>query len=117
MVESRSIRTIYKSEEFNIFFNGLPDKVKTKFDYTMQMVQTEKIISTKFIKKLIDTEFYEMRVSVGPNEYRTILFAIDKANIIECTKIILLDGFLKKSTKDYKKHIAKANEILKEMTL
>jgi len=78
MVQNKSIRTIYKSEEFNAFFNDLPPKVKTKFDYTMQMVQTEKVISIKFVKRLIDTELYEMRVSVGFNEYRTILFAIDK---------------------------------------
>lgn len=117
MAQTKCIRTIYKSEEFNSFFNDLPPKVKTKFDYTMQMVQTERVISTKFIKKLIETDFYEMRVSIGPNEYRTILFAIDKANIIECTKIILLNGFLKKSTKDYKKQIENANKILKEITL
>ncbi len=36
-----------------------------------------------------------MRVSVGSNEYRTVLFAIDNSNVILSTKIILLNGFLK----------------------
>ncbi len=45
-------------------------------------------------------------------EYRTILFAIDKANVIEATKIILLNGFLKKSNKDYRKQIEIAQSII-----
>lgn len=56
-----------------------------------------------------------MRVSVGNNEYRTILFAVDKPNIIESTKIVLLNGFLKKSTKEYRKQIELAQYILKEL--
>ena len=65
---------------------------------------------------LIDTEFYELRISVG-NEYRIILFTIDHENLIEATQILLLNGFMKKSTKDYKKEIEKARTILKELTL
>lgn len=53
-----------------------------------------------------------MRVSVGTNEYRTVLFAIDHDNIILSTKILVLNAFLKKSTKDYKKQIEIAEKIL-----
>lgn len=56
-----------------------------------------------------------MRVSVGNNEYRTILFAVDKSNIIESTKIVLLNGFLKKSTKEYRKQVELAQSILKKL--
>ena len=56
-----------------------------------------------------------MRVSVGSNEYRTILFAVDHDNIIESTRIILLNGFLKKSSKDYKKQIEIARTILNRL--
>ena len=56
-------------------------------------------------------------MSVGSNEYRTVLFAIDNSNVILSTKIILLNGFLKKSTKDYNKQIAKAECILKDLLL
>ena len=69
----------------------------------------------KFVKHLENTDLYEMRVSVGNNEYRTILFAVDKSNIIESTKIVLLNGFLKKSTKEYRKQIELAQSILKEL--
>lgn len=58
-----------------------------------------------------------MRVSIGTNEYRSVLFAIDHDNIIESTRIILLNGFLKKSTKDYKREIDKAENILNKLEL
>lgn len=53
-----------------------------------------------------------MRVSIGSNEYRTILFATDNPNFIEATQIILLNGFLKKSEKDYKKQKDIAQKII-----
>ncbi len=58
--------------------------------------------------------FYELRVSVG-NEYRVILLTIDHDNLIEATQLILLNGFMKKSTKDYKKQIERANNILNDL--
>jgi hypothetical protein len=64
------------------------------------------------VKKLENTEFYELRISTGHNEYRTIIFATDHENIMEAKSIILLNGFLKKGTKDYKKEIKKAINIL-----
>ena len=58
-----------------------------------------------------------MRVSVNTNEYRTILFAVDNDNIIFSKKVLLLNGFLKKSTKDYCKQIKIAERILKDFEL
>ena len=43
-----------------------------------------------------------MRVSVGNNEYRTVLFAVDNENIILSTRIYVLNAFKKKSKQDYK---------------
>lgn len=68
-----------------------------------------KVVSTKFVKRLEGTYFYEMRISVN-NEYRVILFTIDKENFIEAEQILLLNGFVKKSTKDYKKQISIADK-------
>ncbi len=59
---------------------------------------------------------YEMRVSLGSNEYRSMLFAVDNDNLIEATSIILLNAFLKKSTKDYNKQIKIAERILKGLS-
>ena len=49
------------------------------------------------------------------NEYRVILFTIDHENFIEAEQVLLLNGFLKKSTKDYKKEIQKAQHILSNL--
>lgn len=69
------------------------------------------------MKHLEGTDLYEMRVSVGHNEYRTILFAIDNQNVILSTRIILLNGFLKKATKDYQRQIEKAERILNSLSI
>ncbi len=113
--ESKGIRIVYKTPQFEAFYNSLPTKVQTKFKYVIDVVTTIYDVSTKFVKHLQDSDLYEMRVSVGSNEYRTILFAIDKANIIEATQIILLNGFLKKSNKDYRKQIDIALSILNDL--
>lgn len=84
------IRTVFKTPEFEAFYNSLPDKTKVKFDYVMNVIATIYNVPTKFIKHLENTDLYEMRVSVGTNEYRTVLFAIDHTNIIEAKNIILL---------------------------
>lgn len=113
--KTTDIRTIYKTEEFEEFYNKLDSKVKAKFEYTFGLIQTVYALPVKYVKHLEKTELYEMRVSVGSNEYRTVLFAIDNSNIILSTRIVLLNGFLKKSTKDYEKQTAKAKQILKEL--
>ena len=97
---------------FRIRRQGTPED-----GWTINIVITERVIPTKYVKHLTGTNLYEMRVSVGTNEYRTVLFSIDHDNIIEATKIILLNGFLKKSTKDYDKEVAKAQRILKRLEL
>ncbi|MDR0333070.1 MAG: type II toxin-antitoxin system RelE/ParE family toxin [Dysgonamonadaceae bacterium] len=61
-----------------------------------------------------ETEFYEVRVSIGTNEYRTLLVAIDNINFIEATKVVLLNSFQKKDTKQYRKEIEKARTIIIE---
>ena len=111
----KEMRIVYKTPQFEAFYASLPAKVQTKFKYVIDVITTIYDVSTKFVKHLENTDLYEMRVSVGNNEYRTILFAVDKSNIIESTKIVLLNGFLKKSTKEYRKQIELAQSILKEL--
>ena len=106
----------FMSRIVSTFFSS-SQNVKKKFDYVFNVVQTVYNIPQKFIKKLENTDFYEMRVSIGKNEYRSVLFAIDHDNVIESTRIILLNGFLKKSTKDYKREIDKAENILNKLEL
>ena len=96
------MREIFKTHEFETFLSELDDRTRTKFDYAIEIVMTIKVIPTKFVKKLTGSKFYELRVSVGLNEYRTITFSIDAQNIIEATRIILINGFLKNLKKTIK---------------
>ena len=115
--KGNDIRELYFSDEFVEFYSMLQDKVKVKFEHTMDIIRTEYVLSTKFVKHLENKNLYEMRVSVNTNEYRTILFAVDNDNIILSKKVLLLNGFLKKSTKDYSKQIKIAERILKDFEL
>lgn len=110
------MRTMIRSTAFDEFYYSLPANVQNKVKYAMNVVAEIKVVNTKLVKKLIDTDFYELRVSVG-NEYRVILFTIDHENFIEAEQILLLNGFMKKSTKDYKKEIEKAEQILNSLQL
>lgn len=117
MQQHSNIRIIFRTPEFDEFYSSLNQRVQDKFEYVFQVVQCVYNLPTKFVKHIEKTNLYEMRVSVGSNEYRTILFAIDHNNVIESTRIILLNGFLKKSSKDYKKQIDIALSILKRLKL
>ena len=82
------IRKIYWTPEFAKSYDSLANRVKLKFDYVFEIVKTERIVSTKFVKHLANTDLYEMRVSVGGNEYRTIMFTMDNRNVVLATKIM-----------------------------
>ena len=111
-----NLRELIFTEEFFSFYQQLDTKVQTKFDYTIEVVRNVNILTTNFVKHLEGTELYEMRVSVGSNAYRTIMFTMDHDNINLARRIILLNAFLKKSTKDYKKQVKIATDILKRLS-
>jgi len=106
-------RILYKTPAFEEFYGALNKRTKKKVDYVFDHIRSERDVSTKFIKHLVTTDFYEMRISTD-NEYRVILFAIDNDNFINANEIVVLNGFLKKSTADYDKQIAKAVKIMED---
>lgn len=108
------MRTLLRSTAFDEFYNSLPVKVQNKVKYALNIIAELKVVNTKLVKKLVETDFYELRISVG-NEYRVILFTIDQENFIEAEQILLLNGFMKKSTKDYKKELQMAQQILNSL--
>ena len=107
-------RDIRMTETFVEFLKSLEPKVRKKYLYVIQVLKTESVVSEKFIKHLENTNLYEMRVSLSSNEYRTIVFSIDAVNIISATKVLLLNSFLKKDTKQYRGEINKAVKLLEE---
>jgi phage-related protein len=113
--ENKIIRDVFKSDEFDLYFQTLDDRIRNKYDYTIQLMQTQKVISEKFVKKIQNTPFYEMRVSIGTNEYRTMLIATDNPNFTEAKRVVLLNSFLKKSDNQYKREIKKAISIFNNL--
>jgi phage-related protein len=108
------IRHVLKTDEYELYFKSLDSRIQDKYDYTIQLMQTQKVVSEKFIKKIQNTEFYEVRVSIGTNEYRTMLIATDNANFMEAKWVVLLNSFLKKDNKQYKREIEKARIIIEK---
>lgn len=107
-------RELVLSPEYLEFERLSNPRTREKLRYAIDILETLQTIPTKFVKKLVNTDFYELRISVD-NEVRIILFAVDNDNINLASSIILLNGFIKKSTKDYEKEIAKAINILRRL--
>jgi len=105
------VRTIYRSEEFDEYYFSQTERVRLKIDYALSVIQQIRVVNSKLVKKIENTDFYEMRISVD-NEHRVFMFSIDNESFIEADKILMLNGFIKKSTKDYKTQSAIAQAIL-----
>ena len=70
------------SEEFNDFYDSLDSRIQDKFDYGLRLIKTQYVVNKKFVKHLENTDFYELRISISSDEYRTVLFAIDNDSFI-----------------------------------
>lgn len=112
-MEEFLIRNIIFSDEFEEYYACLNEQIKKKYDYALQIVKSQYVVSSKIVKSLENTDFYELRISISSNEYRTILLAIDHDNFMQSKNILLLNSFLKKDTKQYKAEIKKAENIVK----
>ena len=106
------VRETFHSAEYDEYYATLDARIKAKYDYVETIIKTQYVVNKKFVKKLEGTEFYETRISVGTNEYRTIIFAVDTASFIESKRVLFLNSFLKKGTKQYQGEIETARQIL-----
>ena len=113
---NEDIRETFHSEEYDQYYKSLDEKIKVKYDYVESIIKTQYVVNKKFVKNLEGTEFYEARVSVGTNEYRTIVFAIDSQSFMESKRVLFLNSFLKKDTKQYKSEIEIARQIMNKYT-
>lgn len=107
------MREIVITEECLEFIDSHGHRVGDKFFQLIEIMGEVKVVHTNFVKKLINSKFYELRIKAG-NEYRVVIFAIDHLNFNECKQAVCLNGFLKKSNKDYVKAVKKAEIILEE---
>ena len=79
-------------------------KVGKKFQYLIQILIDQQVGHSEFVKKLVGTPFYELRIKLN-QEFRIIPFTCNHENFAESKSVLLLNGFVKKSTKDYLKTI------------
>ena len=111
-----TLREIIFSDEFSEFYENLDEEIKKKYDYALNIVRTQYVLNKKFVKSIETTIFYELRISIGHDEYRTVIFAIDHDNVIQSRRILLLNSFLKKDSKRYKAEVKVAEKILMSYT-
>ena len=107
-------RELIYSQEYLEFVQNSSKRTQEKLLYATSILESITPVPVKFVKKLTNTDFYELRILVD-NEVRVILFAVDNDNINLATSVIFLNGFIKKSTKDYEKEIIKAINILRNV--
>ena len=75
------MRTLYRTPEFDEFYEALDERVKTKFKYTFEVVQTVYALPVKYVKHLEGTDLYEMRVSVGYIKRLRVMIKLDESKL------------------------------------
>lgn len=104
------MRKVLVSEECDTFMLNSSKRVQDKFDYLLTVISQEQIVSKNFVDKLVGTDYYELRIK-AENQVRVVVFSIDNLNFNLSKRVILLNAFIKKSTKDYKPAIAIADKL------
>lgn len=107
-------RNVILSPDYVEFVEQSAPRTRDKLRYAVALLETIVPLPAKFVKKLTNTDFYELRITVD-NEVWVILFAVDNDNINLASTIVVLNGFVKKSTKDYDREIARAVNILRKL--
>ena len=91
------------------FFGKLNDRVKTKFDWNLELIATTERIPKKYFEHLTETKgLFEIRVEVGGDIFRAFSF-FDEGQLI-----VVANGFQKKTQKTPKNEIELAEKIKKE---
>lgn len=106
---------IFYENHFADFFVTLNDKAKEKLLYSLDMIQSQDVVLSKFMKYITNSDgIYEVRASSGNNQYRVLCF-FEEGDLISGGKVVVLgNGFVKKSkTKELRKAL-KIAEAIKE---
>ena len=108
MEEKVRFAKLYKNY-FLDFYLKLDKKTRAKVDWTIKVIEHEKMVPIEYFQKLKGTDgIWEIRVKLGSNIYRVLCF-FDEDQII-----VLENGFQKKTQKTPKNQIRKAEKIKKE---
>ena len=103
---------IFYKSYFRDFYNELDKRAQEKISHALSILRTQAFVPQKFVKHISGSDgIYELRTSVGSNEYR-ILFFFKSGSLIEGGKIVILgNAFLKKSDGDYRRAVELAEKI------
>lgn len=111
------MREIFISEECEDYIlNDSSIRTQRKFKFLLQVLEENKVIHSGFVEKLKNTKYYELKIK-AENQIRIIIFTIDSDNFNTANQIILLNGFLKRSNKDYEKALLIADSLLAKYDL
>jgi len=107
MIFKRQI--IFFKRYFMDFYEGQPDNVQKKIEWTLGLIRVTLYVPEKYFKHMEGTKgLYEIRVEAGSKNYRIFSF-FDQGNIV-----VVGNAFLKKTQKTPKKEIDKALRIMEE---
>ena len=107
MEKIREIK-LFKSY-FKDFYIAQTDSVRTKINYVLRLIETQRVIPVKFFRIIENSDgIYEIRVDSGGNIFR-IFCCLDGGALV-----ILFHGFHKKTQKTPKNQIKRAEAIKKE---
>ena len=59
-MEETLIRHIIYSDEFEEYYASMNEQLKKKYDYALQIVKSQYVVSSKIVKSLENTDFYEL---------------------------------------------------------
>ena len=90
------------------FLDGLDAKQARKVAWVMQLVRELPNPSTKFFKKLVGTDLWEIRAEFGGNEFRLLCFFDGE------TVIVITGGFAKKTDRTPRQEIETALRRMKD---
>lgn len=91
------------------FLDKLDGKQTQKVTWTLQLVEEQKIVPSKYFKKMVNTDdLWEVRVASGSNIFRLLAF------FDESTLVIIAHAFQKKTQKIPKQAIEIAEERKKD---
>lgn len=104
------------SERFSItkitvsgFFNSLSTDVKQKFNWTLQLIASLRMVPEKYFKHITGSKgLYEVRVEYGSDIFR-VFCCFDEGRLI-----ILLNGFKKTTQKTPLSEIRMAEKLMEE---
>lgn len=105
--ENEVRKILIYGDEFWNFYHKQSTKVKERINWTIKLVQVLDRVPEKYLKHIIGTSLYELRIISGSNIYRIFCF-FDKGKLI-----VVLNGFQKKTQKTPKKEIDRALKLQK----